>query len=348
MGNNNSTIKEVANRAGVSTATVSHVINKTRYVSDETKRKVQDALIALDFHSSKYAKVLASGKTKTIGLLVSDVGNPFFPKIIRNLEKITQQFGYEVLFFDTNYDATRANEAGISLIEHGVDGVFMMTTETNMSLLNRLTKKHIPVVLLDWGITGDYISNIKENFYKGIEQAVDHLVTLGHKNLAFVSGPLKFHTSLLRKQAFLKALQKNGSAMNEPLLIESNFRIEGGELSFHEITKQRNITAVISSNDLMALGMMSEARKLGYSIPDDFSIIGIDDIFISPFLNPPLTTISIPQLDICEKAWLLMKAFIVDGEINGTETEVDTYLIKRNSSTVPVEFFDKGDTKSEN
>ena len=325
----------MAKRAGVSTATVSHVINNTRFVSEKTRAKVEKTLVELDFHRSKYAKVLASGKTKTIGLLVSDIGNPFFPKIIRHLDKLAKEDNYDILFFDTNYNSKRAEEAGISLLEHGVDGVFLMTTETDFSLVDRLVGKRIPVVLLDWGLTDDYISNVKENFDKGLDEAVSHLVSLGHKDIAFVSGPLQFNTSKIRENGFRTAIQKYPSKLNEPLLIESNFRIEGGETAFYEIIKHRKYTAILSSNDLMALGLFSAARKSGYSVPEDLSIIGVDDIFLSAFLSPPLSTICVPQTEICEKAWELMKRFIIDGDKEGQEIIIDTFLVSRYSTTIP-------------
>ncbi|GFP35899.1 LacI family transcriptional regulator, partial [Candidatus Hakubella thermalkaliphila] len=154
-------IKDVAARAGVSTSTVSHVINNTRFVSEETRAKVLEAIQELNYYQNAQAKALVTGRSRTIGLIVSDITNPFFPELVRGAERNATQQGYDVFLCNTDYDPERTSSLVRRLIEQKVDGAIIMTTEMEYSLLTSLTAKKIPVVLLDWGITDLLVRNIK-------------------------------------------------------------------------------------------------------------------------------------------------------------------------------------------
>ncbi|GFP28606.1 LacI family DNA-binding transcriptional regulator, partial [Candidatus Hakubella thermalkaliphila] len=266
------TIKDVAARAGVSTSTVSHVINNTRFVSEETRAKVLEAIQELNYYQNAQAKALVTGRSRTIGLIVSDITNPFFPELVRGAERNATQQGYDVFLCNTDYDPERTSSLVRRLTEQKVDGAIIMTTEMEYSLLTSLTAKKIPVVLLDWGITDLLVSNIKENFESGIEEAISHLVELGHRNIAFIGGPLKLKTAKTRKDDFVSSIKKYVGSVEEPVIAEGDFRTEGGELAMSNILSLPDRpTAVLASNDLMAIGAMRKIKEKGLRIPQDIS-----------------------------------------------------------------------------
>lgn len=328
------TIKDVANKAGVSASTVSHVINNTRYVSEETSTKVLDAIKELNYYQNTQAKSLVTGKSYIIGLVVSDITNPFFPELVRGVEKNAIQQGFDVFLFNTNYDSDRAAIIARRLIEQKVDGVIVMTTEIEYGLVNKLTASEIPLVLLDWGITDRLVSNIKENFMTGIDEAIGHLVELGHREIAFISGPLKLKTAKTRKEAFLSSMHKYREVVMEPLIIEGDFKVEGGEHAIDEmLSAAKPPTAILASNDLMAIGAIRGIKKRGLRIPQDISIIGLDDIFIASNLEPPLTTINLPRYEMGKIAWKLIHDLIQNKSNGGNEEVIETKLVVRGTTS---------------
>jgi len=330
------TINDVAHLAGVSATTVSHVMNKTRYVSKETKQKVLNAMQELDYYSSIQAKALATGRTNTLGLIVSDISNPFFPQVIQGIEYLASNDGYDILLFNTNYDIELMNKAARKLIEFRADGSFIMTTEVNPDVITLLNSKKISVVALDWGITGKRTVDIKENFYNGINEAIDYLINLEHRNIALLTGPMEFRTANIRKNCFIASIERYSSDLVNFSIFEGDFKIEGGRKLYHEIMKQEPMpTAIIASNDLMAIGLMQEAKQEGKKIPEELSIIGIDDISFASLIDPPLTTICIPREKIYKAAWESMFS-LLNGSSNGdNEKIIDTFLIRRGSVAKP-------------
>jgi len=327
------TIKDVASKAGVSASTVSHVINNTRYVREETTAKVVEAIQELNYYQNSQAKSLVTGKSHIIGLIVSDITNPFFPELVSGVEKNAIRQGFDVFLFNTDYDSERAAIITRRLIEQKVDGVIIMTTEIEFGLVNNLTSSAIPLVLLDWGITDSLVSNIKENFTIGIDEAISHLVELGHKEIAFISGPLNLKTAITRKEAFLTSLSKYQGIMAEPIIIEGDFKIEGGELAVTQILSSRKIpTAILAANDLMAIGAIKGIKNQGLRVPHDISVIGLDDIYIASKMDPPLTTINLPRYKIGEIAWSLLHSLILNKNGPGREEAIDTRLVVRGTT----------------
>ena len=329
------TIKDVASKAGVSVSTVSHVINNTRYVSEETLAKVLEAIKVLNYYQNTQAKGLVTGKSHIIGLVVSDITNPFFPELVRGVEKNAIQQGFDVFLFNTDYDPERAALIIKRLIEQKVDGVIIMTTEIEFGLVSKLTLNEIPLVLLDWGITDNLVSNIKEDFTTGIDEAINHLVDLGHRKIAFISGPLKLKTAKTRKEAFLASMSKFQGIVAEPVIIEGDFKIDGGELAAIEILSSTELpTAIVAANDLMAIGAIKGIKNQGLQVPHDISVIGLDDIFIASILDPPLTTINLPRYKIGEMAWNLLHSLMLNKSNEGSEEVIDTRLVVRGTTAM--------------
>jgi len=334
------TINDVAQKAGVSKSTVSHVINNTRFVEDVTRKRVEDAISVLNYRPSIIARSLVKKQTSTIGLLISDVNNPFYHEVIHGVESIALQNGYDIFLCNTHYDLDQAMKYVQSLEDKLVDGVLCMTSSLSREILLELSANRIPMVVLDWHTAEveDLAASITIDFSKGIQAAVQHLVDLGHTNFAHVSGPLDFWTSRLRRDLFLKALSEFGIDPGSAFIVEGDLRIDGGRRALEEICKSDpRPSAVFAANDLMALGLIWAARDHDIHIPEDLSVVGLDDIELGAQINPPLTTVSLPRFKIGASAMqILMK--LIDGtqeageDITRMNQVVETNLIIRQST----------------
>ena len=329
-----SSIKEVAREAGVSTATVSHVINNTRYVSDEVRSRVEKAIEQCRYYPNAHARSLASGRSKIFGLVVSDIANPFFPELVKAIEEAAFERGYDTILSNTNYDAERTSHYVRRLIERNVAGVAVMTSEMSKELIDELAHREVPVVFLDVGEKGKQMSNLRVDYEEGIEQAVLHLVALGHRRIAFISGKIDMGSSRRRLEAFQRTIKQLFPDVPE-LIFYGNFKIEGGRRAAHEIlvTEASELpTAVIAANDLTAIGAISEFEAAGYQIPRDISVVGFDDIDFAALTKPALTTINLPRNELGRRAVEMLLKILDNPQEEGTEIRIPTNLVIREST----------------
>lgn len=326
----------MAREAGVSTATVSHVINKTKYVSDETRGKVLKAIEKFNFYPNAHARMLAMGRSNIIGLLVSDISNPFFPELVKSIETAVFEHGYNLMLFNTNYDAQRAADYVNRLIQMRVAGVALMTAELEKSVIDELLKKEVAVVFNDLGVVGEHSSNVILDYAVGIEEAVSHLVSLGHRNIAHIAGSSRIRSGLIRRNAFLDAVKKYLPEAAEPLIVEGDFRFDSGRAAATQILSEKKLpTAIVVANDMMTLGAMQEFKEAGLHIPRDISLIGFDDIAFASLSEPPLTTVYSPRVEMGRRAVEALMKTIEDSKQSGIEIRLPTYLIKRKSTAPP-------------
>ena len=334
------TITDVAKQAGVSKSTVSHVLNQTRFVEEETRRKVSATIEELGYRPSNIARSLVSKRTKTVGLLISDVGNPFYPDVIRGVEEVALSHGYSIFLCNTNYDPVRGMEFIRSLIEKSVDGILFMSSSMSMEMVEEAIQNQIQAVILDWGVpqVEELTGTIRINFTEGIRQAIQHLVELGHTQIAHVSGPLDLWTAQARRDIFLVSLRENGVNPDQALIIEGNLRIEGGRRAFEQlIHASPRPTAVFAANDLTALGIVWAARNYGLNLPEQLSIIGLDNIELASEVHPTLTTVALPRNEMGKMAMKLLLDLIENPEVvDGHKLEVATQLIIRQSTAHPM------------
>jgi len=323
-------IKEVAKLARVSTATVSHVINKTRFVSDDTKRRVLSAIERVGYTPNIHARNLASGQSRTLGLIISDITNPFFPDLVKSIQERALELGY-VIVLNTNYDPERDARYVQRLLELRVRGVMILTTEMDLSVIQRLSSREIAVAFLDIGKVSPHTSNIRIDYEKGVHEAVEHLLDLGHRQIAFISGPLRFKSAQFRRQAFLETMKSHRASLHtEPLILEGDFRLESGEQVVREMQKMKSRpTAVLAANDLMAVGALRELERAGLQVPKDVSLVGCDDISLAKLTDPQLTTIRIPRSEIGAAA---VEAVLQTNSSEGREIKISTQLIVRQST----------------
>ena len=328
-----SSIKDIASEAGVSTATVSHVINKTRFVSDEVQARVLKAIELHNYYPNAHARSLASGNSRIFGLVISDIANPFFPELVKSIEAAAYEHGYDVVLSNTNYDTERTSHYVRRFIERKVAGVAVMTSEMDKSLIEELGRREVPVVFLDSGEAGLHMSNLRVGYDEGIKQAILHLVELGHRSVAFISGLPHLHSAKRRLEAFRQTMRAVLPAAPEQIY-QGDFKIEGGRHAALEILAANELpTAVVAANDLMAFGAISEFHRAGLNVPGDISVVGFDDIAFSSLIEPALTTVNLPLGELGELAVEALMTTLSSSIQHGVELPIPTRLVIRNSTT---------------
>ncbi len=297
-------IKAVAKLACVSTATVSRTMNGTAKVSPKTEERVRRAIEQLNFIPDTNARALGSGRSHMYGLIISDITNPFFPELVKAFEDIAVAHRQDVLVANTDYDPERMKMCVTRMLQRKVDGVAIMTSELDPALIKVFGKKQIPLVFLDVGKAGAGITNIKINYPGGVDFAMNHLVRLGHKRIAFISGPMALQSARIRFKAFIEDTARAHLSQYPGLIQEGNHRVDGGhEAMLRILDSNARATAVVASNDLTAIGAMGAIAERGLKVPEDISVIGFDDIQLSAFTSPPLTTVSLPRAEIATAAF---------------------------------------------
>jgi LacI family transcriptional regulator len=327
-------IRDIAKLAGVSTATVSHVINNSRFVSEKTKQKVLEAVERSGYTPNAHARSLATKQNHTFGLILSDLSNPFFPELVKSIQERAIELGYDITLGNTNYDPQRTLASVQRMLEQRVSGVAVMTSEMDASLIERLAAREVAMVFLDVGQVGPYVSNIVVNYEKGIRDGVEHLLKLGHRRIAYISGPLRLKSAQRRHIAFTKTMKKYASSLHtEPLIFEGDFKAKGGQQAVAEMLRASPLpTAIIAANDLMAIGALREVRQAGLCVPADISVVGFDDILFSALTDPPLTTIALPREEMGRAAIeALLQTFRTDDRL-GREYKITPKLVIREST----------------
>lgn len=327
------TIKDVALLAGVSTTTVSHVLNKTRFVAPATRERVLKAANELHYAPSAVARSLKVKTTKSLGMLVTTTLNPFFAEVVKEVERQCYQQGYTLVLCNTDGELEKTNAYLMMLAQKRVDGILVMCSEYDDSLFSAVIgKRDLPMVVMDWGPSGDYVDRIQDNSVKGAHLAVRHLVERGHEAIAYIGGPLEKLPARQRYDGFLEAMHQAGLKVVPEWVVESNFEFEGGKLGMRRLLACPVLpSAVFIGNDAMAMGAMSEAQLSGVSIPETLSIVGYDNCFYSAYLTPPLTTIDQPKRRLAEQAVTSMIERIDNPRQDGRLIMLEPDLVIRSS-----------------
>lgn len=331
-------IRTIARMANVSIATVSRTINRVSTVNPKMAKRVWDVIEKLDFVPNTQARALVSGRSKLFGLLVSEITNPFFPELIQGFEDIAVEHGYEILVSSTNYDPKRMSHCIRRMLERKVEGVAVMTFGLEEPLLDQLAKRNVPLVFIDVGPDRPGVSVLKVDYHHGIRQAVQHLAALGHRRIAFVSGPMRLHSAQSRLAAFTKSMKECGITPDKSQIIEGDHTLEGGGVAMEKLLAQEELaTAVLCSNDMTAIGVLHKLYRTGLKVPDDISVIGFDDIHIAEVMMPPLTTIQMSRYEIAKAAFGALRSQVESPEALRTKREfnIPTDLIVRESTGYP-------------
>jgi LacI family transcriptional regulator len=288
----NVTIRDVAKAAGVSTATVSNVLNGTGKVGEKTQRHVLTTVKRLGYVPDVHARRLASSNRRTLGIIVSDIENPFFPEVIKSFETRARELGYDAILSDTNYDTNRTREAAERMMEHKVRGVAIMTSEISVRLVHELARRKIAVTFLDLAPVSRYMSNLRIDYESGIEQIVRYLHSHGHRRIAFVAGREGLKSNTVRRGAYEDCMRELGLVPGP--ILPGNLRFEGGLEAGRSIARLKpRPTAVVAVNDLTAIGVMKGLLGCGCRVPEDVSVTGFDKTRLAEYSNPSLTTVDI-------------------------------------------------------
>jgi DNA-binding LacI/PurR family transcriptional regulator len=326
-------IGKIAKRAKVSTATVSRTINGSDKVTPETAERVWRVVRSMGYQPNSYARALVSGKSRMLGLIISDIVNPFFPELVRSFEEIALENGYEVIVANTGYDLERMARGVNRMLERKAEGVAVITSEMGEDFVAQIAERRIPIVFLDTARVGAGISKIKVDYSQGINEAVQHIVGLGHKRIAFVSGPEELRSAETRRTAFLKCLRQYGVMPDENLIEHGNHRIDGGQSAMERLLAlPHRPTAVLTSNDLTAMGVLRAIYKAKLRVPEDISVIGFDDIELSEFTHPALTTVRLSRKEVAEKAFEALATLISGKSEKGRQYDIETHLVVRDST----------------
>ena len=287
-------LKQVARRAKVSTATVSRVLNNASVVKSSTRARVVRAIEELKYHPNLHARSLAEGKSRTIGVIASNMENPFFFDIYRTIESDAHARGYEVVMSNTDYRAEQLVSSVRMMIGRRVAGLAAIVSEMAGDLMDELAETNIPTIFYDVGSVRRNVANIRVNYRRGIEKIVDYLHSLGHRRLGFVGHHAMLGPINERMHAVLDAVARIPSL--EVRTAADADTLEGGRQAARQLLYEGfDPTAIICVNDVMAVGVLRELRERGIRVPQDMSVTGFDNVKLSEFCYPALTTVHIPR-----------------------------------------------------
>jgi LacI family transcriptional regulator len=316
---------------------VSRTINRVPTVDKQLAERVWKSIGELNYFPNTQARALVSGRTRLLGLLISEITNPFFPELIQGFEEIAVANGYEILIGSTNYDLARMSVCIRRMLERHVEGVAVMTFGIEQPLLAELSSRDIPMVFVDSGPPSPLVRALIVDYRKGIREGVQHLAALGHRKISFVSGPLRQRSSQLRKAAFIESMEELGIRPDANWLIEGDHTLEGGMHAMELLLSLRDLpTAVMCSNDMTAIGGLRVLARAGLRVPDDMSVIGFDDIHLAEFVYPPLTTVRMSRNDLARGAFESLRS-IAENHAPPQQRHwtIPTKLIVRQSTSYP-------------
>jgi LacI family transcriptional regulator len=334
----NVNIHDVARRARVSIATVSRVVNRVSTVDPELAKRVWKAVDDVGYVPNTQARALVSGRSRILGLIVSEITNPFFPELVQEFENLAVAQGYEVMIGSTNYDAARTESLIRRMLQRNVDGVAVMTFGIEEELVHKLVDHGFPLVFVDAGPELPNVRVLKVNYGEGIREAVQHLAALGHRQIAFISGPLQMRTAAIRRDAFRKAMAELGLTVPPAAMVEGKHSMESGKAAMEQLLKLADLpTAVVCSNDMTAIGVLHALDETTHQVPRDISVVGFDDIHLAQFMLPPLTTVQMSCRDLATAAVEALRAGIESDHPKFAQREwpIPTRLVVRRSTDFP-------------
>ncbi len=327
------TIKEVAKEANVSFSTVSRVIRNAKNIHPRTRKKVLKAIKKLNYYVDARARGMVKRESKTIGVCISDISNPYYPPLIRGVENTINKFGYNLLLCNTDEDAEKEKVYLKLILEKKVDGLIIAPTGNDTSSLKEFVRRNIPIVFIDRKIEGISADVVCVDNVQGAFSAVEHLIKLGHKRVGMIVALRNITTTQERIQGYLEALKAHDINRDDSLIVESVPKIEGGIKAAEALLKLNSSpTAIFPFNNLVALGALIALKKLGKNVPKDVAIVGFDDLEWAEALDPPLTAVSQPIYTIgTTAAQLLIQRLLGEGPVKKQVIVLKTELIIRRS-----------------
>jgi len=331
------TIKEIADRARVSIGTVSNVINGTAVVSIRRRERVLAAIRELDYHPNHVARSLKLRTTRMLGMVISDITNPFFPQLVRGAEDVALKHNYLLITFNTDDNLERERQVLSVLRQRRVDGVLLVVAPNagNDSHIRDTLKSGVPTVCLDRLPAGIEIDSVTVDNVGGARTCVKHLIAMGHRGIAILTGPARLQTAAERLQGYKEALIEAGLPIDPGMIREGDFRVESGyHLGRELLAGAGRPTAVFVGNNMMSLGLLRAVGELGLHCPEDIAVAIFDDFPFADAFRPRLTAVAQPAYSIGYRGAELLIERIEKKLVDPTPVRIrlSTELVIRESS----------------
>ncbi|HGM5550096.1 TPA: LacI family DNA-binding transcriptional regulator [Pseudomonas putida] len=329
------TIKDVAALAGISYTTVSHVVNKTRPVSQEVRLKVEAAIKSLDYVPSAVARSLKAKTTATIGLLVPNSLNPYFAELARGIEDYCERNGYCVILCNSDDNPDKQRSYLRVLLEKRIDGLIVASAGGDIGLAQGLAGVKTPMVIVDRGLDGVDADLVRIDHEYGAYLATRHLLELGHRDIATIGGPSSTSVAQMRQAGFCRALKEAGVTVRPERMLESDFTSTGGYNAAATLLESNPPSAIFAGNDMIGIGVLRAAAERNVRVPSELSVIGFDDIQMSRYVYPALTTVGQSILQLGEMAAEVLLRRIATPSLV-TDQRIVTPSIVLRESTAPL------------
>jgi LacI family transcriptional regulator len=312
---------DISKLSKVSTTTISHIINKTRYVSPATEQKVIDAMIRLNYGLDNKQKMEKTLKTNTIGMVISNIKNPFYQDILEGSEEIALKNDYNIFLCNTNYDIEKGKKLINHLIKKRVDGIIIVSSDAEKFVKKEFMDSKIPILLVDWKPVKLNLDSILLDYSSGFLEAVEHLNSLGHRYFCFISDTMKKSSAKKRVVDFIDCVSRYGLDYK---IMEGNNKISGGISTTIKLLEEKNLPSVIfCSSELTAVGVMKVLSEKNINVPKDISIVMLDEPILTEIINPPLCSIEVNRIEIG-----LIATELLLNRINNPRLPKDTKIIK--------------------
>jgi DNA-binding LacI/PurR family transcriptional regulator len=345
-------IKDIAYEAGVAISTVSHVINKTKYVTDKTKERVSKAIKKLNYRPDVIARSLRTKSTRTIGVLLPDISQPFYAQVLKGIEEAARIRNYTLIMGCTFYDIEEEERQMNSMLDQSIDGLMFFCGYDTYEHIKKIYDSNVPVVVLDRELGNNEIPSVLIDNVQAMEKAVQYLYDMGHREIGYITFPYENQTTIRRRfEGYCKVLKKNNLPYNPDFVIIDN-RIRLNELKGTYLAVKKKIedqkipvvmptaimpTAIVTLGDFLALGAIKALKEAGYRIPEDVSVMGFNNEIICEFSDPALTTVKQPKKSMGQTAANLLLDIIEGEKIEKKNIVLETEIIERNSTGPPVE-----------
>jgi LacI family transcriptional regulator len=328
-------MRDVAQLAGVSISTVSHVVNNSRGVSDEARAQVVQAMAQLDYRPNALARSLRRQKTHSLGMIVPDNANPFFAEIARAIEDRGFAHGYSIILCNSDGNLQKQAAYVDLLVERRVAGILFVAAGVSTELVDDLQRQRVPLVVIDREVPGVAVDMVQTNHHQGGRLATEHLIALGHRRIGCIPAGSDLSPGAERLAGYRDALAAHGLAEDAALVVPGDFQFASGYRAMGQLLAlAERPTAVFAGNDLMAVGAIRAATAAGLRVPEDLSIVGFDDISLASYTNPPLTTIHQPKREIGRLAMEMLLARMNDPDAPPRSVRLETELVVRQSSSL--------------
>ena len=327
------TIEDVARLAGVSRQTVSRAINNKGEISPTTYQRVMDAVRVLDYRPSRVARGLATRRTRTIGLVVPDITNPFFPEIARGVQDVARREDYNVFLCNTDESPDEELQVLHSLAAQPVDGILLFGSRVGDDDFAAFADRYRPLVVLNRYLEQAGVGLILVDNQRGANLAVDYLAGQGHAAIGMLAGPVTSPSSVQRVEGFRRAMAAHGLPNSDDWIVSGHPTIEGGHgAACHLLAKHPELTALFAYNDLSALGAVQACRKLGRCVPDQCAVVGFDDVRLAAMVSPSLTSVRVDKYHLGQQAMIRLLDMLDKPDAIFPPIHVGVELVAREST----------------